>query len=83
MRGGGVVNKVERAVCGLRFADASRLSAGLGSTFRDLSIGTLHHGFTVHHLATNAYSTKDGDKVAPLTREQPRRRYTPRVRTRR
>ena len=39
---GGFVNKVGRAVCGLRFADASRISAVWGSTFRDLSIGTLH-----------------------------------------
>ena len=29
----------------------------------------------VHYLANNAY--KDGNQVAPLTREHPRRRYTP------
>jgi hypothetical protein len=38
------VNKVGNAVCGLRLTDASRISAVRGSTFRDLSIGTLHHG---------------------------------------
>jgi len=37
------VNKVGR-VCGLRFAVANRISAVRGSTFRDLSIGTLHYG---------------------------------------
>jgi len=38
------VNKVGNAVCGLRLIDASRISAVRGSTFRDLSIGTLHYG---------------------------------------
>ena len=35
------VNKVRRAVCGLRFDNPERILASLGPTFRDLSIGTL------------------------------------------
>ena len=41
---GGFREQSWKGVCGLRFADASRISAVWGSTFRDLSIGTLHHG---------------------------------------
>ena len=37
----GFVNKVGKAVCGLRFDNSERIIADLGSTFRDLSIGTL------------------------------------------
>ncbi len=35
------MNKVGKAVCGLRFDNSERIIADLGPTFRDLSFGTL------------------------------------------
>ena len=54
------MNKVERAVCGLRFADAGRISAGLGSMSRDLSYMALlrgEHDSHVRHSSTHAWYT--------------------------
>ena len=73
------MNKVGRAICGLRFVDANRISAFRGSTCSEICRLAPCITCMVHYLATNAYRsrTNEGNQVAPLTREHPRRRYTP------
>ena len=68
----GFVNKVGRAVCGLRFADASRISAVWGSTSRDLSIGTLHYGalsryYSVLQMVIKLPRSRESTPVAVYT----------------
>ena len=67
------MNKVGRAVCGLRFADARRMTAARG--------GYVPRSVDWHPalwcIISLIQRNTDGNQVAPLTREHPRRRYTP------